>query len=568
MKKTVVAILVVIALILALVVAGVLGYLWYQNNHVFIEDAVYPMDAEGFDLRSEDISFDHYNSLKRQLPNCYILWNVPFQDGKLPNDTREIAISQLTLEDIDILMEYFPQLERVDASACSDYGILEILRVQMPQIQVAYTVTLGGKSFPPDVTELVLEPGEYTLDGLMKTLVYLPHVQTIQLKTPELTQEEIEGLRAAYPKIGISCTVEILGQEYDMETTTLDLSTLTSDQVAEVAGKLAMLPGLTKVDLTGNNLVSPLSKADAKLLMDAAPNVVFDYQFDFFGEVLSTADNAVHIKNKKIGDKGEAELRLTLDLMTNCQRFVLEYCQISNDILAKIRDDYRDRTKIVWRVNFGQGSALTDSTIIRAVYDLVDDNCHNLVYCEDAQFMDLGHNEWLDACDFIAGMPNLEAVILSGSPIKSLEPFRNCKKLKFLEVAFCEYLEDASPLAQCTSLEMLNISNTHIVDLSPLDKLPLKTLVARMWTSSNTGIDSRVSVEEQERFIAAQPDCQSYFNDHKNPYGAGWRYVKDGGEYLDYYAQLRDIFQYDQDPNIPNHVGWYWQEPEKTTTKK
>ncbi len=555
MKKTLITVLVVIALVLALVVSGAVGYLWYRNNHVFVEGTPYPVDAQDLDLRQEDISFAHYNELKSLLPECTVLWNVPFQGGKVSNDSASLTISSLTLEDVEILVKYFPALETVDASACPDYAMLELLKVQLPYARVNYQVSLGEASFAPDTTELVLNVGEYDLETLQENLLYLPNVKTINLKTPELTAEQVEGLRAAYPEIAIACTVEILGREYDTETTELDLSNMTSADVAEVTAKLPLLPGLAHVDLTGENEVSSLSKEDAKLLMQTAPGVVFDYRFDFYGLTLSTAEEEVHVKNKKIGDEGEEEIRLALDLMKNCKRFVLEYCQVSNEVLAKIREDYREQTKVVWRVSFGKGTTLTDAQIIRAVYDLVDDNCYNLVYCEDARFMDLGHNEWLDACDFIAGMPNLEGVILSGSPIKSLEPFRNCKKLKFLEVAFCEYLTDASPLAECTSLEMINISNTHIVDLSPLDALPLTTLVARMWTTA--GVNSRVPVEEQERFRAAQPDCASYFSDKKNPYGPGWRYTEDGKDYLEYYAMLRSIFRYELDPKIPNHVGWY-----------
>ena len=40
----------------------------------------------------------------------------------------------------------------------------------------------------------------------------------------------------------------------------------------------------------------------------------------------------------------EQTVRNALDLLKNCKRFVLENCQISNETMAKLRDDYRDRT--------------------------------------------------------------------------------------------------------------------------------------------------------------------------------------------------------------------------------
>jgi len=367
---------------------------------------------------------------------------------------------------------------------------------------------------------------------------------------PELSLEEVEQLKAAYEAIDIACTVELMGKEYDTQTTQLDLSTLTSDGVAEVAEKLAMLPNLESVELNNAEGVSQLTKEDVKTLMDTAPEVKFHYSFDFFGQTISTTDEEVHIKNTKIGDDGEQEVRQALDLMQNCSRFVLENCQMSNEVLAKIRDDYRDKTKVVWRVYFGEGgTSLTDAQVIRAVYGLVDDNSHDLIYCEDVQFMDIGHNEFLDAVPFVAGMPNLEYIIVSGAPIKDLTPFENCKKLKFLEIAFCEYIEDLSPLANCESLEMLNISNTHVQDLSPLDDLPMTHLCARL----NPAGGSRIPKEEQDRFIAQHPDCWSSFTGSQ-PYGVGWRYDTDEITPLPAYKLIAEAFQY---PDAPNNVGWY-----------
>lgn len=554
MKKTVITVLVVIVLVLALMAAGAVGFLWYRDNHVFVDGDAYAIDTKSLDLTGEDISIAYYEELKAKLPDCEITWAVPFQGTRYFNTTNGVTVGVLTLEDVELLATYFPNLETVDASQSTDYDVLEELKMRLPEVEVIYEVTLGGKSFAPDTSELILEVGDYDLETLTANLVHLPSVKTIQLKKPEITLEQVDELRAAYPEIAITCTVEILGQEYDTETTELDLSSLTSDGVAEVVEKLPMLPNLASIDLTGSNEVSTLSKEDAKTLMEAAPEVVFNYSFEFYDEILSTATEEVHIKNKKIGDEGEAEVRLALDLMKNCKRFVLEYCQISYDILAQIRDDYRDQTKVVWRVEFGGGSCYTDVEVIRCTYDLVDDNCANLIYCEDVRFMDIGHNEWLDAVPFVAGMPNLEGIIVSGAPIKDLTPFENCKKLKFLEIGFCEYIEDLTPLASCESLEMLNISNTHALDLKPLDNLPLTHMCAR---TNPSGV-SRVPQEEQDRFIKQHPDCWTTFAGAQ-PYGVGWRYDEDEITPLPYYALLRKVFRYD-DSIIPNNVGWYLSE--------
>lgn len=549
MSKKLVTVLAVIALVLALVVAGALGFLWYRNTHVFVEGKAYSNREDSMDLRQESISIEHYDQLHALLPDCEILWNVPFQNGTVSSDSTEISVTTLSDEDIERLAVYFPKLKKVDAGQCGDYAMLEKLQARLPELDVIYTVSLGGKSFAPDSTELSLAPEDFDLDTLTANLPYLPQVNGVEFLRTDLTLEQVEQLRTDFPGITFAFTVELLGQEYGEDTTELDLSAMTSEQVEEVSQKLPMLPALEKITLTDGEGNSQLPKEDVKTLQQSVPNAVIDYSFDFFGTVLSTAEEEVHIKNVKIGDEGESEVRAALDLLPNCKRFVLENCQISNEVMAKLRDDYRDRTKVVWRVSFGKGSSLTDAQILRAVYDLVDTNCANLTYLEDVRFMDIGHNEFLKESSFISGMKSLEYVIISGSMISDLKPFANCKNLKVLEAAFCEYIYSAEGLESCENLERLNISYTHITDLSPLDNLNLVNLCA-MYEGK-----SRVPVEEQERFKALKPDCKMTFVGSQ-PYGSAWRY-DDNNDPLEWYATIRKVFRYDIFPATPNHVGWY-----------
>ena len=549
MSKKVVVVLAVIALVLALVVAGALGYLWYRNTHVFVEGKAYSNREDTLDLRQETISIEHYDQLHALLPDCDILWNVPFQKGTTPSDIESLTITDLSDEDIERLAAYFPNLKKVDARQCGDYAMLEKLQTRLPDLDVSYEVSLGEASFAPDTTELALEPEDFDPDTLTANLPHLPQLTSVVLCRTELTLEQVEQLRADFPGITFRYQVELLGEIYEEDTTELDLSAMTSEQVAEVVQKITMLPALEKITLTDAEGNSHLPKEDVKSLQQAAPNAVIDYSFDFFGTRLSTAEEEVHIKNVRIGDEGESEVRAALDLLPGCKRFVLENCQISNEVMAKLRDDYRDRTKVVWRVSFGKGSSLTDAQILRAVYDLVDTNCANLTYLEDVRFMDIGHNEFLRESSFISGMKSLEYVIISGSMISDLKPFANCKNLKVLEAAFCEYIYSAEGLESCENLERLNISYTHITDLSPLDNLNLVNLCA-MYESK-----SRVPAEEQERFQALKPDCKMSFVGSQ-PYGSAWRY-DDNNDPLEWYTTIRKVFRYDIFPATPNHVGWY-----------
>ena len=116
-------------------------------------------------------------------------------------------------------------------------------------------------------------------------------------------------------------------------------------------------------------------------------------------------------------------------------------------------------------------------------------------------------------------------------------------------MAFCEYIESVEPLKNCENLQMLNISNTHALDLTPLDNLPLTHFCAR----TNPAGKSRIAAEEQARFLEQHPDCWTSF-EGAQPYGVGWRYGEDEITPLDHYVAIQEAFRY---PHAPNNTGWY-----------
>lgn len=538
-----ITILISVAVVLSLLLAAAIGYLYYRNTHVFIEDIAYPKDSKSLDLTGQDISFNHYQMLKEQLPDCSILWSVPFHGTKISSGTMEISVSDLNEADIDLLSKYFPELKKVDASNCQNYAMLELLMKRVPQLNVIYEISLGAKSFTPDTEDLILEAGDYDYDVMMKNLPYLRQLKTIQLRAPELSKDQIQFLRDARPEVKVTCTVDFLGKEYDMETTHLDLSDLTPDMV-EIAGeKLSLLPELESVELSDADGNSKLSQTDVRALIEAAPEVSFHYIFDFYGQKLSTTQEEVILKKHNIGDEGEENIRKALNILMDCKRFVLDDCKVSNEVMEKIRDDYRHRVKVVWRIWFGEGTSLTDAEILRSTYNIDDDNCHDLKYLEDVRYMDIGHNEWLDHCDFISGMKSLEVCIISGAPIHSLEPFKECKNLRILEMANCIYVPDLEPLRELENLRMLNLGFTRMKSLKPVYDLDLTHL---------TLVRCNIPISQRDEFKELHPDCW-IVSKGDQPYGKGWRY-DDNNDPLPWYEEIKGVFRY---PKAPNNVGWY-----------
>ena len=132
----------------------------------------------------------------------------------------------------------------------------------------------------------------------------------------------------------------------------------------------------------------------------------------------------------------------------------------------------------------------------------------------------------------------------AGCAVKDLSGFENCKKLTWLELAYCYKLENIDALAQCDGLKYLNISYTKVKDLAPLDGLKLERFVY---------LSPKASTKEQNTFLTIHPkaECITVFYGYSQPYGYGWRYDDNGKTMFWYYKDvIRKVFNYDQADKI------------------
>lgn len=461
------------------------------------------------------------------------------QPGKEDPVHTQTSITMVVTEKTISELEAYTQLQSANLSGSTCYSAIMDYMAAHPQVNVDYTVDLGGTTVQNDAEELTLTDGSFDFDTLMEDLQYLPRVSRLSLPCTELTMEQLAQLRGTYPGVDVIYTVSFLGQELAEDTASLDLSDFDMAQVEQLRVTAERLPVLETVELMDGNGQSGMSVADVKTIMDACPGVTVDYSFDFYGITLSTTAETVELHKADIGDEGEATIRAALDILPDCTYFKLDNCGVSSEVMASIRDDYPN-TKVVWRVFFGKYNCLTDTEMLRITNGLTDDIVGELKYCTDVKYMDAGHDEKLTDISFIAYMPKLEICILSGSPINDLSCFQDHQRIEFLELCFCSYIKDLTPLTNCPNLKYLNVSYTGIKELSALEGLPLERFNC---------MQTKVSGTEQRNFTAQHPDCLTRF-DGKQCYGYGWRYVDNGITFWDYYANMRQIFMYDNESYV------------------
>ena len=252
--STHIKILTVIVLLLAILL-GVLsaGWLIYRKSHVKVDGIIYEKSLKQLDLRGKSVSVEEYLHLKESLPHCEIAWDVPFQNTVYSSDITEIAVTSLSQQDVERL-QYLPNLQKVDATACFDYAAIQALMDAHPDWQVDYNVRIDGQVLFKDTKHIAFPEGRGNYDDLLNNLAYLPQVETITFEEPELMPEELSAIREKYPDIKISWMKTVFGEKRSDDTRELDISGTRFSSIQEVENQAAYLPGLEKLIMCDTGL--------------------------------------------------------------------------------------------------------------------------------------------------------------------------------------------------------------------------------------------------------------------------------------------------------------------------
>ncbi len=348
-----------------------------------------------------------------------------------------------------------------------------------------------------------------------------PDPEPVETPEPEPEPEEI-----------LPQTVDILGKEYDLYETYLDLSDMTPEDISEVTGIISEMPELSEINLMPGEDEPSLSPEAVAVLKEALPDVHFIYEFDLYDQHISTEDTEVSFVKAEIGNEGEETIRQALSILDKCEYFLLDDCGIDDEIMAQIREDFPD-TKVVWRVHVGWKSALTDDQVIRMTHGINDTMTEPLKYCNEVIYMDLGHDAGITDISFIENMPDLECLILSDALFTDLTPLTNCSKLTWLELVSCYHIQNLSVIADMDSIKYLNISYTRTSNISGIMDMNLDRFSC---------IGNPLSKDAFDEYAEAHPDCICVYSG--NPYGYGWRYDDYGYTFFEYYARMREVFRY------------------------
>ena len=201
-------------------------------------------DLETLNLTDTDISTEDYKMLRSALPHCEITWEVPFQGRILSPEISELTLTSFTEEDLDLLA-HFPNLKKIDATACEDLTQLMALRNRLPHCEILYHVTLEGRSYAGTTTLLSVESGD--IAGLEAVIPCLPDLNKVIFTDCMPDEATALRLKQTYPEIVFTYDVSLFGRTYSSLVRGIDLSGIPMESVEEVESKLSLFYNLEKV---------------------------------------------------------------------------------------------------------------------------------------------------------------------------------------------------------------------------------------------------------------------------------------------------------------------------------
>ena len=300
-KKTIV----IVGLVLAAVITALL---WFNSVYLILNGRIYARtetnvvlageslpeheklqelnDLAVLDIRAINVSSDEYEMLRQALPECEILWSVPFGDGRHDNAASEVSVKTLAEADIAML-QYFPNLEIIDAQGCTDYPVLLMIAEGYPDLQIRYTVTVGTQVLREDVTEVTIADGE--AEALLTALPMLSKLEAVDASECK-EYATLAEMCVSYPELDVHYDVYIGDKPYSGTAETL---TLSDADTKELSQKLPYFPNLTEVVLTGN----VPENEQIYDLMCRFPQLVFDWEFTLFGVSTRSTAKELNLSN-------------------------------------------------------------------------------------------------------------------------------------------------------------------------------------------------------------------------------------------------------------------------------
>lgn len=294
--------------VLLLTAAAWGGYTLFDRNYLLIDREIYKRDITELDLSDRTVA----------------------QLDRIPELT---ALEHLNLQNTGITAE--------------DY---EILQAALPACEILWNPCFQGTYYPLNTQSL-------TVSTLTQTDVeYLDYFQELTSVDAMGCQDydAIMALIERRPDCEVAYQVHIGQEDYLKDATFV---TVTDEYVEELKSRLPYLPDVTGVLFTGQS--DALESIHE--LADTFPHIIFDYQIEFYGQIL--ASNIVEADFSALPLTQASELETILPYLPDLTYVDVTGCNIPHEEMAALSQRWPE-IQFVWMVDIAGTEFRTDITFM------------------------------------------------------------------------------------------------------------------------------------------------------------------------------------------------------------
>lgn len=279
----------------------------YDNVETeLVTTAVTERDIENLaffpELKSVDATlcadYEMLLTLQARYPDVQVIYAVPVGEEMVRENATEVSVSG---DDASVLMAaipYLPDLQKVDALACSDYETLTQISAAYPELELQYTIPVGGEAWPSETTHMTVQDAD--ADELQRMLPYFPYLTDVTLTGVTPDKEAVYKMMCQYPEVVFHWNFSVHGVATSSTATELVLSNTQMESVEEVENSLKYFYDLQRVEMCecgiSNEDMDTLGKRHPEtrfvwsirmgkgyLRTDAVSFIPYKYGFDFAG---------------------------------------------------------------------------------------------------------------------------------------------------------------------------------------------------------------------------------------------------------------------------------------------
>lgn len=189
--------------------------------------------------------------LYKAYPNVIVDYEIPLSGGVVGPDAASISVTTLTQEDVELL-QYMPNLKRIDGTKCRDFEIMEKLEKEHPEWRVTYATSIAGTDFDTNAKKLEVTGAGY--EELYIGLAAMPNLESVLIYDPNADSEELTKLREDYPNLEIHWEVEAFGNTFMDDAEEVDISNRPIGSIAAAKAVADKFPNLTKLIVNSDGI--------------------------------------------------------------------------------------------------------------------------------------------------------------------------------------------------------------------------------------------------------------------------------------------------------------------------